>query len=77
MQIDSKSYSAPRSNSGLMQETKDIELKQLKLIKLIGFTNSMDEISVAKKLIELVKGEPPKIETSCGSYLDVMSSIVQ
>ncbi|CAK8574317.1 unnamed protein product [Lathyrus sativus] len=66
--IDSTSYSAPRSNSGLMQEIKYIELEQLNLIKLMGFTNPIDEISMAKKLIRLIKGKPPKIETSGGSY---------
>ncbi|KAL5066745.1 hypothetical protein RYX36_017632 [Vicia faba] len=73
--IDPKCYSAPKSNSGSMKETKYIELKQLNLIKLMGFTNSMNEIAVAKKLIELAKGKLPKIETSCGSYLDVMSNL--
>jgi hypothetical protein len=73
MQIDPKSYYVPRSNSGLMQAIKYTKiLEQLKLIKFIGFTNPKDEISVAKNLILLVKGKPPKIETSCGSYLDVM-----
>ncbi|WJX21657.1 hypothetical protein P8452_11058 [Trifolium repens] len=71
--IDPKSYYVPRSNSGLMQAIKYTKiLEQLKLIKFIGFTNPKDEISVAKNLIQLVKGKPPKIETSCGSYLDVM-----
>ncbi|CAI8601601.1 unnamed protein product [Vicia faba] len=69
--IDPKSYSAPRFNSSLTEATEYSELEQLKLIKLMGFTNPMNEISVAKKLIQLVKGKPPKIETSCGSYLDV------
>ncbi|XP_058772035.1 F-box protein At2g39490-like [Vicia villosa] len=56
--IDSKSYSAPKSNSGLMEAIKYIELEQLKLVKFMGFTNPMDEISMAKQLIQ-----PPKIET--------------
>lgn len=72
MQIDPKCYPAPWSNSGLMQATKNTELKHLKLIKFMGFTNPMDEILVAKKLIELVKGKPPKIEISDGKYLDVV-----
>lgn len=48
MQIDSKSYSAPRSNSGLTQAIKYIELEQLKLIQFMEFTNPMDEISMVK-----------------------------
>lgn len=72
MQIDPESYSAPRFDSGLMKATKYTELEHLKLIKFMGFTNQMDEISVAKNLIQLVKGKPPKIETSNGSYLDVL-----
>jgi len=71
MQIDRNSYSAPQSNLGLIQATKYTELEQLKLVKFKGFTNPMAEISVAKKLIQLVKGKPPKIETSSGSNLDV------
>ncbi|XP_028183508.1 F-box protein At2g39490-like isoform X2 [Glycine soja] len=71
---DSTSYSAPRSNSYcLTQETKySTKLEHLKRIKFMGFTNRVDEISVAKKLIELVKGEPPKIETSDESCLNVV-----
>ncbi|KAG5005518.1 hypothetical protein AAZX31_10G275500 [Glycine max] len=71
---DSTSYSAPRSNSYcLTQETEySTKLEHLKRIKFMGFTNRVDEISVAKKLIELVKGEPPKIETSDESCLNVV-----
>lgn len=64
MQIDSKSYSAPRSNSGLTQAIKNIELEQLKLIQFMEFTNPMDGISMVKKIIL-----PPKIETAGGSCL--------
>ncbi|CAL5210253.1 unnamed protein product [Lathyrus oleraceus] len=62
--IDSKSYSAPRSNSGLTQAIKYIELEQLKLIQFMEFTNPMDGISMVKKIIL-----PPKIETAGGSCL--------
>lgn len=61
--IDPKSYSAPRSKSCLMQVTKYTELEHLKLIKFMGFTSRVDEISMAKSLIQLVRGRPPKIET--------------
>ncbi|XP_061372273.1 F-box protein At2g39490-like [Gastrolobium bilobum] len=70
--IDPKSYLAPRSNSCLIQATKYTELEHLKLIKFMGFTSPEDEISMAKQLIQLVKGKPPKIETSKGSCLDVV-----
>lgn len=69
--IDRNSYSAPQSNLGSIQATKYSELEHLKLVKFKGFTNPIAEISVAKKLIQLVKGKPPKIETSSGSNLDV------
>lgn len=69
--IDRSSYSAPQSNLGSIQATKYSELEHLKLVKFKGFTNPIAEISVAKKLIQLVKGKPPKIETSSGSNLDV------
>lgn len=69
--IDRNSYSAPQSNLGSIQATKYTELEHLKLIKFMGFTNPMAEISVAKKLIQLVKGKLPKIEMSSGSDLDV------
>ena len=73
-QIDTEgySYSAPRSNSCLKQATKYTELQHLKLIKFRGFTSRVDEISVAKRLIGLVKGKTPKIETSDGSCLVAM-----
>lgn len=64
MQIDSKSYSAPRSNSGLTQAIKYVELEQLKLIQFMEFTNPMDGFSMVKKIIL-----PPKIETADGSCL--------
>ncbi|KAK7343280.1 hypothetical protein VNO77_11903 [Canavalia gladiata] len=70
--IDPNSYFAPRSNSCLTQATKYTKLEHLKLIKFLGFTNRVDEISVANNLIELIKGKPPKIETSDGSCLDVV-----
>ncbi|TKY50652.1 F-box protein [Spatholobus suberectus] len=69
---DPTCYSAPRSNSCLTQATKYTKLEHLKRIKLMGFTNRVDELLVAKYLIELVKGEPPKIETSDGSCLGVV-----
>jgi len=39
----------------------------------MGFTNREDEISVAKTLIDLIREEPPKIETSDGSCFDTFS----
>jgi len=39
----------------------------------MGFTNSDDEISVAKTLIELIREDPPKIETSDGSCFDTLT----
>jgi len=35
----------------------------------MGFANRVDEISVAKTLIQLIREEPPKIETSDGFTL--------
>ncbi|XP_027366420.1 F-box protein At2g39490 isoform X2 [Abrus precatorius] len=70
--IDPKSYLAPGSNTCLTQATEYTKLEHLKLIKLMGFTNRVDEICVAKNLIELVKGKPPKIETSDGNCLDLL-----
>ncbi|KAK7340853.1 hypothetical protein VNO77_21568 [Canavalia gladiata] len=70
--IDPKCYSAERSNSCFMQDTKYTELEHLKLIKFMGFTNRNDEIKLAKCLIHLIKGQPPKIKTSDGSCLDAM-----
>ncbi|KAK7310420.1 hypothetical protein RJT34_07934 [Clitoria ternatea] len=71
--IDPESFMVPRSNSGLMmQATKYTKLEHLKVIKFMGFKNRVDEISVATKLIERVKGMRPKIETSNGSCLDVV-----
>jgi len=72
VQIDPNSYLAPWSNSFVTQATKYTKLEHLKRIKLMGFTNGVDEISMAKELSELVKGKPPKIETSDGSCLDIV-----
>lgn len=71
--IDPESYSAKGSNSCLMKETKCTELEHLKLIKFMGFPCQKDEISLAKCLIHLIKGNPPKIKTSDGNCLDALS----
>ncbi|OIW06827.1 hypothetical protein TanjilG_03722 [Lupinus angustifolius] len=71
LEIDPISYSTPRSKSCLIQAVKYTELEHLKLIKFIGFTSQVNEISVAKSVIQLVKGKPPRIETSDGSCLDI------
>ncbi|RDX59310.1 F-box protein, partial [Mucuna pruriens] len=71
-EIDPESYSAGGSNSCLMKGTKCTELEHLKLIKFMGFTCRKDEISLAKSLIHLIKGKPPKIKTSDGNCLDAV-----
>jgi len=73
MQIDPESYSSEGTNSCLMKETKCTELQHLKLIKFIGFPCPKDEISLAKGLIHMIKGKPPKINTSDGNFLDAAS----
>uniref|UniRef100_A0A0R0KUK1 F-box domain-containing protein n=1 Tax=Glycine max TaxID=3847 RepID=A0A0R0KUK1_SOYBN len=70
--IDPESYSAGGSNSCLMKGTKCTELEHLKLIKFMGFSSRKDEISLAKCLIHLIKGKPPKIKTSDGNCLDAV-----
>ncbi|KAL2323908.1 hypothetical protein Fmac_022966 [Flemingia macrophylla] len=72
MTTDPTCYSEPGSISSLSQSTKHRKLEHLKRIKFTGYANRVDEISVVKKLIELVKGEPPKIETSEGNWLDLV-----
>ncbi|XP_058741026.1 F-box protein At2g39490-like [Vicia villosa] len=69
--IDDESYSGGRSSSLLMQATKCTKLEHLKVIKFKGFTCRKDEISLAKCLIQLIKGNVPKINTSDGSCLDL------
>ncbi|CAK8540993.1 unnamed protein product [Lathyrus sativus] len=69
--IDDESYSAGRSNSFSMQATKCTKLEHLKVIKFKGFTCRKDEISLAKCLVQLIKGKVPKINTSDGSCLDL------
>ncbi|BAT83073.1 hypothetical protein LR48_Vigan07g094000 [Vigna angularis] len=71
--IDPESYSAEGTNSCIMKETKCTELQHLKLIKFIGFPCPKDEISLAKGLIRLIKGNPPKIKSSDGNFLDAIS----
>ncbi|KAK7273064.1 hypothetical protein RIF29_14110 [Crotalaria pallida] len=72
--IDPKRYSAERSNSSSMYtNTKQFtNLDHLKVISLMRFTSRVGEISLAKKIIQLAKGKPPKIKTSDGSYLDAL-----
>ncbi|XP_047170622.1 F-box protein At2g39490-like [Vigna umbellata] len=71
--IDPESYSAEGTNSCIMKETKCTELQHLKLIKFMGFPCPKDEISLAKGLIHLIKGNPPKIKSSNGNFLDAIS----
>ncbi|KAE9589281.1 hypothetical protein Lal_00000511 [Lupinus albus] len=71
LEIDPICYSDPSSKSCLIQAIKYTELEHLKLIKFIGFTSQVKEISVAKSVIQLVKGKPPRIETSDGSCMDM------
>ncbi|ESW14710.1 hypothetical protein PHAVU_007G010900 [Phaseolus vulgaris] len=70
---DSTSYSTPETRSSLIRGTKCTKLEHLRGIKFMGFTNSDDEISVAKTLIELIREDPPKIETSDGSCFDTLT----
>ena len=72
MQIDPKSYLARCSNSWLMQATNCTKLEHLKLIMFTGFTSRVDEITMAKYLIQLVKGKPLNIEASDGSCLNAV-----
>ncbi|KAK7295685.1 hypothetical protein RJT34_18596 [Clitoria ternatea] len=65
-------YSSGRCNSCLMQESKCTELGPLKVIELMGFASQKDEISLAKCLVNLIKGNPPKIKASNGNCLDVV-----
>ncbi|XP_027935388.1 F-box protein At2g39490 [Vigna unguiculata] len=66
---DSTSYSTPETKSSLTQASKYTKLEHLRGIKFMGFANRVDEISVAKTLIQLIREEPPKIETSDGFTL--------
>ena len=72
MQTDPESYSIRRSNSCLMQAAKCTKLEHLKLIKFTSFTSRENEISMAEKLTQLVKGKPPNIKASDGSCLNAV-----
>ncbi|KAI4348118.1 hypothetical protein L6164_008877 [Bauhinia variegata] len=72
MQIDRESYCCQNLNPCLDQVTKYEGLEHLKLIKFMGFTSKEDEISMAKDLIQLVKGKLPRIETSDGACLQCL-----
>ncbi|KAG4922897.1 hypothetical protein JHK82_051876 [Glycine max] len=69
---DPESYLAGGSNSYVVKGTKCTGMEHLKLIKFMGFSSRRDEISLAKCLIHLIKGKPPKIKTSDGNSLDAM-----
>ncbi|KAF7820477.1 F-box protein [Senna tora] len=70
--VDPESYSTP--SLFLNQASKYTELENLKLIKLMGFTRQEDEVSMARDLIQVVKGKPPRIEASDGSFLQFLGS---
>ncbi|KAL5167593.1 F-box protein [Glycine soja] len=69
---DPESYLAGGSNSCVVKGTKCTGMEHLKVIKFMGFSSRRDEISLAKCLIHLIKGKPPKIKTSDGNCLDAM-----
>ena len=72
MQNDPESYLAGGSNSYVVKGTKCTGMEHLKVIKFMGFSSRRDEISLAKCLIHLIKGKPPKIKTSDGNCLDAV-----
>lgn len=43
----------------------------------MGFTKKEDEISMVKNLLQLVKGKPPRIEASDGSYLQILGNYLR
>ncbi|KAH1200326.1 F-box protein [Glycine max] len=69
---DPESYLAGGSNSCVVKGTKCTGMEHLKVIKFMGFSSRRDEISLAKCLIHMIKGKPPKIKTSDGNCLDAM-----
>lgn len=72
VQNDPESYLAGGSNSCVVKGTKCTGMEHLKVIKFMGFSSRRDEISLAKCLIHMIKGKPPKIKTSDGNCLDAM-----
>lgn len=66
LQIDPKSYRMPSTATYSKKVTRHSELGHLKVVKLEGFTNQEDEISLAEHLTKLGALEPLIIATSDG-----------
>lgn len=64
MQIDPKSYREPSTITYSKQATRHTELGHLKVVKMEGFLNQEDEITLVKHIRELVRVEPLVIAAS-------------
>lgn len=72
MQVDPQSYQTPRMTTMFKKSTRCTELGKLKMVKLEGFKNQEDEITLLKHIKELVTVEPLFIassEESWGKFL--------
>lgn len=66
MQIDSKSDNVPSTATSPTEVIGHEKLEHLKAVKLEGFTNQEDEISLTKKLKEEFSVEPRIVAKSHG-----------
>lgn len=64
VQIDPKSYREPSTNTCSKKATRHTELGHLKVVKMEGFLNQEDEITLVKHIRELVRVEPLVIAAS-------------
>jgi hypothetical protein len=69
IQIDPKSYCMPSTATYSKKVTRHSELGHLKVVKLEGFTNKEDEISLAENFTKLGAVEPLIIATTDGICL--------
>ncbi|XP_030932488.1 F-box protein At2g39490 [Quercus lobata] len=64
--VDTKSYSMPITTTYSKKVARHSKLEHLKVVKLVGFTNEEDELSLAEHLTKLAVKEPLIIATADG-----------
>lgn len=66
MQIDAESYCTTSTATCSKKAGKHTKLRNLKVVKLEGFTNQEEEITLAERLQEIVTVDPLILATSDG-----------
>lgn len=75
VQVDPQSYQMPKNSTFLKKSTRHTELGQLKVVKLEGFMNIKDEITLVKHIKELVTVQPLVIAASEENWCKLSTEI--